>query len=190
MEELLRREVSRGPDRRVAVVATTERADGDVNPERVPADELRRRQVQLTGRPWVMLDEVHGTDVHVIDGAADPRALLAGRGDVLVADRGDDVLAVWVGDCAPIALLGANGSTRVLAHAGWRGLAGGVVDVAVDAVEAALDVPSAVRAALRRRGIELDVAGACTGCDERFHSHRRRAETGRHALLSWLEVAP
>jgi hypothetical protein len=238
MEELLRREVGRGTDRRVAVVATTERADGDVNPERVAPEELRRRQRSLTGRPWVMLDEVHGTEVHLVDDALDHSTPVAGRGDVLVAERGDDILAIWVGDCAPIALFGANCSSRAMVHAGWRGLASGVVDVAVDAVDAtgttvdiavlgpcihpccyefgdddlervaaaigveagviagttrwgtrALDVPSAVAAALARRGVALDVIGACTGCDDRFHSHRRRGESGRHALLSWFETA-
>jgi copper oxidase (laccase) domain-containing protein len=237
MEELLRRDVGRGADRRVAVVATTERADGDVNPERVAPEVLRRRQRSLTGRPWVMLDEVHGTEVHVVDDAVDLSTPIAGRGDVLVAARGDDVLAIWVGDCAPIALLGADSSARAVIHAGWRGLAGGVVDVAIDALEAAgttvavavlgpcihpccyefgdddlervaagvgveapviagtttwgaraLDVPSAVAAALARRGVGLDVVGACTGCDDRFHSHRRRRESGRHALLSWFET--
>jgi copper oxidase (laccase) domain-containing protein len=124
----------------------------------------------------------------------------------------------------------------VVAHAGWRGLAGGVIDVAVDALEStgtqaaaavlgpcihaccyefgaadleqvalgvgaapsdvagstswgtrALDVPAAVTAALARRGIEIDVAGVCTGCDPRFRSHRCRAELERHALVVWFE---
>jgi copper oxidase (laccase) domain-containing protein len=53
----------------------------------------------------------------------------------------------------------------------------------------ALDVPAAVRAGLARRGVRLDAIGSCTGCDDRFHSHRRRAESGRHALVSWFESA-
>ena len=51
----------------------------------------------------------------------------------------------------------------------------------------ALDVPAAVAAGLRRRGIELDVVGTCTGCDRRFRSHRRRVEAERHALVAWFE---
>jgi copper oxidase (laccase) domain-containing protein len=145
-------------------------------------------------------------------------------------------MAVWAADCAPVVLFGANGTTRVTAHAGWRGLAAGIVDVAVDAVESkgtsvaaavlgpsihrccyefsdddlervavgvgtpvgrvtgattwgslALDVPAAVAAGLARRGVTLDVTGACTGCDRRFWSHRRRHERERHALLAWFE---
>jgi copper oxidase (laccase) domain-containing protein len=51
----------------------------------------------------------------------------------------------------------------------------------------ALDVPAAVAAGLSRRGLALDVAGACTGCDDRFRSHRRRADLERHAVVAWFE---
>jgi hypothetical protein len=42
-----------------------------------------------------------------------------------------------------------------------------------------------VAAGLRRTGVELDVVGPCTGCDARWYSHRRRGETGRHAVVAW-----
>ncbi len=87
----------------------------------------------LTGATWVMLDEVHGTDVIDID--AGDSWPIAGTGDVLMADRSDQQLAVWAADCAPIALFGANGTARVVIHAGWRGLADGIIDVALDALE-------------------------------------------------------
>lgn len=234
MEELLRRNVGG----RNAVAVVTERCDGDVHPEQVDPDTLRQRQLRLTGAPWVMLDEVHGIDVVVVDASSSAAWPLAGTGDVLLADGSDEMLAVWVADCAPIALFGANGTSRAVAHGGWRGLAGGVIDVAVDAIEAtgttvaaavlgpcihaccyefgsadldavaagvgasasvvaastrwgsrALDVPAAVAAGLARRGIELDVVGACTGCELRFRSHRRRADLERHALVAWFEDA-
>ena len=233
MQELLRRDI----DGRTAVAAVTECSDGDVHPELVDADTLLRRQHALTGNRWRMLDEVHGVEVVAIDSVDDDAWPLAGVGDVLVAETSSDVLAVWVADCAPLALFGANGTTRVVAHGGWRGLADGVIDVAVDALEftgthvaaavlgpcihaccyefgaadlervasgvgaatgevvgatswgtPALDVPAAVAAGLARRGIGLDVSGDCTGCDERFRSHRRRAERERHALVAWFEA--
>jgi len=132
MEELLRRDVGG----RVAVAVVTERSDGDVHPERVDPDTLRQRQVRLTGAPWVMLDEVHGTDVVVVGADSNLMWPIAGIGDVLSADGSSEMLAVWVADCAPIALFGSNGSAWVVAHSGWRGLADGVIDVAVDALEA------------------------------------------------------
>ena len=131
MQELLRRDI----DGRTAVAAVTECSDGDVHPELVDADTLWRRQLALTGNRWVMLDEVHGVDVVTVDSLDNVAWPLAGTGDVLVADQSSDTLAIWVADCAPLALFGVNGTTRVVAHAGWRGLADGVIDVAVDAIE-------------------------------------------------------
>jgi polyphenol oxidase len=131
MHQLLRRHIAG----RVAVAAVTECADGDVHPERVDVDTLRHRQLALTGSRWVMLDEVHGVELVSVDALATVEWPLAATGDVLVADRSGEMLAVWVADCAPLALFGANGTSRVVAHAGWRGLADGVIDVAVDAIE-------------------------------------------------------
>ena len=46
---------------------------------------------------------------------------------------GGSPVAVWAADCAPVALVGRRG-TIAMVHAGWRGLAAGVLDVAVRAV--------------------------------------------------------
>ena len=131
MQELLRREI----DGRIAVAAVTECVDGDVHPERVEPAVLEQRQLALTSDRWVMLDEVHGIDVVAVDSLEGVTWPLAGTGDVLLADRASETLAVWAADCAPVALFGANGTTRVVAHGGWKGLADGVLDVAVDALE-------------------------------------------------------
>jgi hypothetical protein len=56
---------------------------------------------------------------------------------------------------------------------------------------AALDMPAAVGAALAAAGVErVGHAGICTSCDDRFFSHRARQDTGRQALLVWLEDRP
>ena len=131
MQELLRRDIGGS----VAVCAVTECVDGDVHPERVDPEILHERQLALTGTRWAMLDEVHGTDLVVVDALGEVNWPIVGTGDVLVAQRSSETLAVWAADCAPIAFFGADGSSRVVAHGGWRGLASGVVDVAVDALE-------------------------------------------------------
>jgi YfiH family protein len=52
----------------------------------------------------------------------------------------------------------------------------------------ALDLPAAVRAALAGEGVhELDDLGLSTADAERWFSHRLRRDTGRHALVAWLE---
>jgi len=127
MLTLLRERVGAG----VVHLVATDRSDGDVHPQRVAADVLRDRQVAVTGRTWVMLDQVHGTGTHLAR-RGDERTPTAARGDVLVVDDDLDA-AIWAADCAPVWLLGESGR-RVGFHAGWRGLAAGVVDVAVDAL--------------------------------------------------------
>jgi copper oxidase (laccase) domain-containing protein len=52
----------------------------------------------------------------------------------------------------------------------------------------ALDVPTTVAMVLARHGIELDVIGPCTGCDERWFSYRR-GDQERHAVVAWYEAA-
>ncbi len=76
--------------------------------------------------PWTMVDQRHGVGVVRVDvpGAGD-RAV----GDVVITDLDDVVLGCWVADCAPLVMIGAYGEFAVV-HAGWRGLAAGVVDVA------------------------------------------------------------
>ena len=52
----------------------------------------------------------------------------------------------------------------------------------------ALDVPAAVRAALRGAGVdELDDVGVCTAASPDYFSYRRDGETGRQAMLVVLE---
>jgi copper oxidase (laccase) domain-containing protein len=115
--------------------AVADRSIGDVHPGRVPLAELARRQRATSGDRWVMIDEVHGTEIVDVDaivgraGATSLPALVA-TGDVLSTRVPGRQLGVWVGDCAAIAVLG-DGGTVVALHAGWAGLAAGIVDVAL-----------------------------------------------------------
>jgi hypothetical protein len=127
--------------RRVAVVIATDTGDGDVHPERVDHAALRARQLSVAPRTWVMVDEVHGVAVHHVtvhdgtsadapDGPAEHPWPMAGVADVIVTSEPTTPIAIWAADCAPIAMFGDAGTT-VVVHAGWRGLATGVVDVAL-----------------------------------------------------------
>jgi len=57
--------------------------------------------------------------------------------DAAVTRRPGRVLAVLVADCLPVLLARRDGGAIAVAHAGWRGLAGGVVEAAVRALGAA-----------------------------------------------------
>ena len=107
------------------------RTEGDFHRERVPMAELDARRRRFVDLPWTQLDEHHGVDVVVVDtpGAADGE-----RGDVAITSAVGAVLGCWVGDCAPVVLIGGQRQFAVV-HAGWRGLAAGIVDVAIDAFD-------------------------------------------------------
>lgn len=52
----------------------------------------------------------------------------------------------------------------------------------------ALDLPAAVRAALDACGVtNLTDTGWSTAEDQRWYSHRARRESGRHALVAWID---
>jgi len=125
----------------------TTRADGDFHADLVAPDELRRRQRAVVDRPWTFLDEVHGVEVVTV---REPGQHTGARADAAVTDRVGAVLGVWVGDCAPVALVARSGVIGA-AHAGWRGVRAGVLPATV--------------AAMRRLGATEMVAhvGPCIG---------------------------
>jgi YfiH family protein len=73
------------------------------------------------------LRQVHGNTVVEADPLADsPEA------DAAVARRPGTVCAALVADCVPVLLADRAGTTVAVAHAGWRGLASGVIENTVE----------------------------------------------------------
>ncbi|MFP3913353.1 MAG: polyphenol oxidase family protein [Actinomycetota bacterium] len=106
-------------------VAFTAPGDGDMR-----ADLANRRRIsqRLGISPeWAVVHQVHGTRVvHVREPG------LAGEGDAIVTDRPGLPAAVFTADCLGV-VLHAAGAVAV-AHAGWRGLAEGVLEATVAAL--------------------------------------------------------
>ena len=110
-----------------------------------PADvaENRRRvrvALSLPTEP-LWLNQVHGVSVADADApAAASSAAGAGaapQADAAVTRRPGRVLAVLVADCLPVLIAERDGAAIAVAHAGWRGLAGGVIEAAVAALHTA-----------------------------------------------------
>jgi YfiH family protein len=93
-----------------------------------PAAVEHNREIlrsHLPGAP-VWLQQVHGTEVVAAESAgALPRA------DGAVARTRHSVCAVLTADCVPVLLAHRSGVPVGIAHAGWRGLAGGVIEAAL-----------------------------------------------------------
>jgi purine-nucleoside/S-methyl-5'-thioadenosine phosphorylase / adenosine deaminase len=87
--------------------------------------ENRRRLTLAAGLPaeprW--LRQVHGTTVADLDQAALPDAA-----DAAVTRAAGVVCAVLTADCLPLLLACSDGSAVAAVHAGWRGLAAGVIE--------------------------------------------------------------
>jgi YfiH family protein len=75
----------------------------------------------------VWLRQVHGR--RVVDAE---RAGARPQADASVARRANVVCAVQAADCMPVLLADEDGSVVGAAHAGWRGLAAGVIEATVD----------------------------------------------------------
>ena len=114
---------------RVAHIRCSTVYNGDFHIEGHPVALAHRRQAFAPGR-WTQLDEVHGIDVHLVHEPGDHDGAV---GDAAVTRSAGAVLAVWVGDCAPVALVGADGALGA-AHAGWRGALDGVLQRTVRAM--------------------------------------------------------
>jgi YfiH family protein len=112
-------------------------APGGLNLGRLAGDdpvcvaENRARLMGLTGgaeAAW--LEQVHGAEV------VDAREVLARarageplmRADASVTSQPDTICVVMIADCMPVLLCDAAGRAVGAAHAGWRGLASGVVE--------------------------------------------------------------
>jgi YfiH family protein len=134
----------------------------------------RERLRALAPDEPVWLRQVHGTVVADADAARSARAVP--EADAAVARRANTVCAVLVADCMPMLLADDAGSVVAIAHAGWRGLAAGVVEAAVAAMRVApeaviawlgpaigaraYEVGAEVRAAFVARDAEAETAFA------------------------------
>ncbi|WP_232226795.1 peptidoglycan editing factor PgeF [Algiphilus aromaticivorans] len=121
--------VSQGPFARLNLGALTEDDPAAVKDNR----ERLRRAAALPGEPsW--LRQVHGRRIVALDempaGGSPPEA----DGGWSAAGA---VCAVLAADCMPVLLARRDGGAVAAVHAGWRGLAAGVLETALAAVPGA-----------------------------------------------------
>lgn len=106
-----------------ATVVFTGRAQGDVR----EAAGLTAVEV-IAGRPLARGTQVHGAVVRTVASATPELEEADGQATA----RDDVAVMVQVADCLPVALVGDAGVAML--HAGWRGLAAGVLERGVGAI--------------------------------------------------------
>ena len=101
-----------------------------INDERSNVHENRRRVTEhwhLPSEP-IWLRQVHGTRcVSAVEGQRGEQA------DASVAHSVGTVCAIMTADCLPVLLAAHDASVVAAAHAGWRGLCGGILEQTVAA---------------------------------------------------------
>ena len=92
-----------------------------------------QQRLELPGEP-MWLQQVHGTTpVNAVESVAAPSA------DASWSQQAGVVCAVLTADCLPLLLCDQRGESIAAVHAGWRGLADGVIEQTVAAMPAQAD---------------------------------------------------
>ena len=100
------------------------------SPDAVATNTQRLIEALDLPEPPAWLWQVHGAEVvHDPACCADPP-----EADAAVTTRRHRVLGIQVADCLPVAFASADGRAIGAAHAGWRGLAAGVLPATVQAM--------------------------------------------------------
>lgn len=161
----------------------------------------RARLIAAAGLPAepLWLRQVHGNHVLAADVSSDPTP----EADAALAHVPGHVLTVLTADCLPVLFATRDGSAVGIAHAGWRGLAAGVIEAALAAMSMSPDgilawLGPAIGAAHYEVGSDVHdafagspgVAGAFAPAERRGHwfcdltvlARARLAAAGVHAI--------
>ncbi len=100
-------------------------------PAAVSENRARLRTAAALPAEPCWLEQVHGTRVLDLDAWS---AQGAGPADAAITRQEGHVCAILSADCLPVLLAARSGSAVGAAHAGWRGLAAGVIEATVRAL--------------------------------------------------------
>ena len=96
------------------------------DPESVKKNRQKLATDLLLPKQPAWLTQVHG--IAVVDCAT---AQSTDTADAIVGYAKDDVCAIMTADCLPVLFCNKQGNTIAAAHAGWRGLASGVLEATI-----------------------------------------------------------
>lgn len=75
---------------------------------------------------WIVPDQVHGTNIVTITDRKDITPENFSQTDGVISNLRDQIFGVKLADCNGIIILGKE--WHAVLHAGWRGLAGGIIE--------------------------------------------------------------
>lgn len=139
------------------------------------------------------LSQVHGTEVVTADAAATREQTLEQRGDGILSLSPVVACGVRSADCVPLLLAHVESGAVCAAHAGWRGVAGGMAAAAVDALRREVGPGRVVAAIGPHIGAEAfevgdDVADALEAACPRANAVNRERWPKPHVSLLQILV--
>lgn len=150
--------------------------------DRTEAVETNRTQLQdmVEGVPIAWVTQVHGTrmvEADDVNAAAPPEA-----DAVHIRERG--AAAVMTADCLPVFLVDRSGREAVVLHAGWRGLASGIIESSIAGMNAPPDelmawLGPAIGPCHFEVGDEVRVAFLEAAAGDCAHAFRPAGKTGK-----------
>ena len=98
-----------------------------------PVSVAKNRRALVAGWPgelrWQWLDQVHSSDVVAVTEAGPPITA-----DAVLTKASNIVCCVQTADCLPLFVASLDGSEVAMIHAGWKGLAAGIVESTIAAM--------------------------------------------------------
>ncbi|WP_210576125.1 peptidoglycan editing factor PgeF [Streptomyces sp. GESEQ-4] len=140
--------------------------------------ELAAKTLGIDPADVVWMNQVHGTDVAVVDGPWGDRP--AARVDAIVTVRRGLALAVLTADCTPVLLADPVAGVVAAAHAGRPGMVAGVVPAALRAM---MDLGADPSRIVARTG--PTVCGRCYEVPETMRAEVAGVEPTAYAETSW-----
>ncbi len=126
------------------------------DPEAVRQNRRQLCQAHQLPQEPLWLEQVHQTQVVDADQASLTGAALGPpRGDAALSRQAGRVLAVLVADCLPVLFAARDGSAVAVAHAGWRGLAAGVLEATAAALASHAPLQAWIGPAISSRHFEV-----------------------------------
>jgi len=131
------------------------------------------------------MEQVHGVEVVEADGLP---AHVTPTADAAVTRMPRRVLCIMTADCLPVVLADVDGQVLAMAHAGWRGLAAGVLENTIERMRVGADRLAAwLGPAIGGNAYEVgeDVMHAFTGADPQAKQAFAPKGSGKY----WCDLA-
>lgn len=113
-----------------------------------------KHQSTIASLHWV--NQVHGKHIHIIDSKSACLNMQPLNADAMVSQHGNVGLAIMTADCVPITLYQPATGQIAAIHAGWQGLACGVIKATFERFDSSKPIMAWIGACISQANYEVD----------------------------------